>query len=90
MMSSYWVNSAKSGDPNGPGLPKWPAFTENDQTAMVFDTASSARPVPNLEKLKVFNAYYAGRREEAKKTVSSKRFGSFLKPRVQASCWIRG
>jgi para-nitrobenzyl esterase len=67
MISSYWVNFAKSGDPNGPGLPKWPAFAENDQKVMVFDAAPSARPVPNLDKLKVFDAYMAWRREEAKK-----------------------
>jgi len=51
MISSYWVNFAKSGDPNGPGFPKWPAFAENDKQAMVFDAAPSARPVPNLDKL---------------------------------------
>jgi para-nitrobenzyl esterase len=67
MISSYWVNFAKSGDPNGPGLPKWPAFAENDQKVMVFDAASSARPVPNLDKLKAFDAYISWRREEAKK-----------------------
>jgi para-nitrobenzyl esterase len=67
VISSYWVNFAKSGDPNGPGLPKWPAFAENNQQAMVFDATPSARPVPNLDKLKAFDAYISWRREEAKK-----------------------
>jgi para-nitrobenzyl esterase len=68
MISSYWVNFAKSGDPNGPGLPKWPAFAENDQKVMVFDASPGARPIPNLDKLKAFDAYISWRREEAKKS----------------------
>jgi para-nitrobenzyl esterase len=68
VISSYWVNFAKSGNPNGPGLPKWPAFTENNQQAMVFDAAPSARPVPNLDKLKAFDAYISWLREQTKKS----------------------
>jgi para-nitrobenzyl esterase len=60
------VNFAKNGDPNGPGLPAWPAFSAAAQNAMHFDTQSSARPVPNMPQLKALDAYYAWRREEAK------------------------
>jgi hypothetical protein len=33
---------------------------------MFFDTQSSPRSVPNMEKIKAFDGYYAYRREEAK------------------------
>ncbi len=58
MISTCWVNFAKTGDPNGQGLPEWPAFSENDQKVMVFDAAPGARPVPNMERLKVIDSYF--------------------------------
>jgi para-nitrobenzyl esterase len=66
LMSNYWVNFAKSGDPNGPGLPAWPAFSAGAQNAMHFDAQPGARPVPNMAQIKAFDAYYARLREQAK------------------------
>ena len=66
LMSAYWVNFAKSGDPNGPGLPAWPAFTESDTMVMCFDNNPSAKPMPHLERLKAIDTYFAWRRQQAK------------------------
>lgn len=45
-MMAYWVNFARTGDPNGPGLPEWPTFVPNAPGVMVFaeDTAAAALP----------------------------------------------
>jgi para-nitrobenzyl esterase len=66
LMSSYWVNFAKNGDPNGPGLTVWPAFSPSAQNAMIFDTQPGARPLPNMAQIKAFDGYYKWLREQAK------------------------
>ena len=66
LMSSYWVNFAKNGDPNGAGLPPWPAFSPSAQNAMIFDTMPGARPLPNMAQIKAFDGYYKWLREQAK------------------------
>jgi para-nitrobenzyl esterase len=66
-MASYWVNFAKTGDPNGGGLPQWPVFTKADAKVMELNKTSKAIPVPNIEKLQVLDGYYAWRRGQVEK-----------------------
>jgi para-nitrobenzyl esterase len=66
LMSAYWTNFAKTGNPNGPGLPEWPAFTESSQRVMYFDGHSGSQPVPNITQIKAMDAYFAWRREQAR------------------------
>ena len=61
-IASYWVNFAKRGDPNGPGLPTWPQFTENDRQVMYFNNKPYPGPVPSPAALEVLDTYFAWRR----------------------------
>lgn len=51
-MSSYWVNFAKTGDPNGKGLPVWPAFNENNPEIIELGDEVKSSPLPYREQLK--------------------------------------
>ncbi|MEO8307348.1 MAG: carboxylesterase family protein [Pseudomonadota bacterium] len=64
MISSYYVNFAVMGNPNGKDLPQWPAFTDKNQQVMVFDAAPSARTYPVLEQVRVFDPYFERIRKE--------------------------
>jgi para-nitrobenzyl esterase len=44
IMQSYWTNFAKSGDPNGPDIPKWPAWNADQEPYMAFSQGGEAVP----------------------------------------------
>ena len=54
-VSSYWVNFAKTGDPNGSGLPEWPAFDPADERALGIDGTIAPMPIPNSAALDFFD-----------------------------------
>jgi para-nitrobenzyl esterase len=43
MMNAYWVNFAKTGNPNGAGLPKWPVYSP--KTNKILDFQPDGKPV---------------------------------------------
>lgn len=46
-MTTYWANFAKTGDPNGAGLPEWPRYTADVDVTMEFGV-NGPRPVRGL------------------------------------------
>jgi para-nitrobenzyl esterase len=63
-ISSFWVNFARTGDPNGSGLPEWPVYDNANPLVMRFSDNPHPIAYPNLEKLQVWEKYYAWRRGE--------------------------
>jgi para-nitrobenzyl esterase len=56
-MSSYWVNFASGGDPNGKGLDKWLAYDGSAKTAMVFGERPAGAQAPGEAQLAFFQTY---------------------------------
>jgi para-nitrobenzyl esterase len=42
-ISDAWINFARKGNPNHPGLPEWPAFSPDAKQTMVLDTHCEVR-----------------------------------------------
>ncbi|MBO4719810.1 MAG: carboxylesterase family protein [Prevotella sp.] len=67
LMQQYWVNFAKTMNPNGwgseshqvssDGMPNWPEFEDGKPTVMQFNNGASLITTPNQERIKVIGGF---------------------------------
>ena len=58
-MSSYWANIVKTGNPNGPGLPAWPAYDAQAAAVMQLGEGWASIPIATPERIDFWMRFFA-------------------------------
>lgn len=64
ILQQYWINFAKTGNPNAKGLPYWPSFDESKPTTMQFSNGATLIMRPNRHQIDFVDRYMKAKREE--------------------------
>jgi carboxylesterase type B len=60
-MAAYWTNFAKTGDPNGPGLPHWARYELASDSLLELGHTTAMRPVSKAERYRFFERLLGAR-----------------------------
>lgn len=58
IMSEYWVNFVKTGNPNGGDLPEWPVYSNRNPQAMELGVNVGLISMPHLDQIRFMQSIY--------------------------------
>lgn len=62
IMTRYWINFCKTGNPNGDYLPYWPTYIQGQPTVMNIRDGFRLTLVPNQRQMDFFEAFFRSKR----------------------------
>ena len=63
IMSRYWINFTKTGNPNGDSLPFWTSYQESKPTVMIMKEGLHLGPVQNQKQMDFFEKFFNEKRK---------------------------
>lgn len=66
-MHQYWLNFARTGNPNGNGLAQWPVYNPDKPKVLYIGKERKATDIPNLDKLQLMEEFFKWKRDNWKR-----------------------